>query len=84
MTARIFAVVAAMGLALGGSTALAQPALAQFDHASLMDHGQPVRPYDESNAVMATAAYVGDGTDPNYLRDRQQLLEEFGYRSSNG
>jgi len=84
MTARIFAVITAMGLALSGTTALAQPAFARFDHASLMDHSQPFRPYDQANAVMAIAAYVGDGSNPNYLRDQQQLLEEFGYSSSNG
>ena len=84
MTARIIAVFTAMGLALGDATVLAQPALAQFDHASFMDHAQPLRPYDQANAVMANAAYVGDGSDPSYLRDQQRLVEEFGYSSSNG
>ena len=84
MTARIIAVFTAMGLALGDATVLAQPALAQFDHASVMDHSKPLRPYDQANAVMVNAAYVGNGSNPNDLREQQQLLEKFGYRSSNG
>jgi len=84
MTARIIAVVTAMGLALGDATVLAQPALAQFDHASVMDHSKPLQPYDQAAAVVANSAYVGDGSNPNYLRDQQQLVKEFGYSSSNG
>ena len=84
MTARIIAVVTAMGLAPGDATVLARPALARFDHVGLMDHSRPLRPYDQANAVMANAAHVGDGSDPSYLRDKRQLVEEFGYGSSNG
>jgi hypothetical protein len=87
MTARIFAIVPAMVLALGAAAALAQPAahrFAQFDQASFMDHSTPFPPYDQAIAMVANAAYIGDGSDPCYLQDQQELMDEPGYSIGTG
>lgn len=84
MTARIFAFLPAIVLALGSATALAQPAIVQFHQASLIDHGTPVRPYGLVGAKVTNAAYVSDGSDPSYLRVQKELLTEPGYSIGTG
>jgi len=87
MTARIFSIVPAVVLALSATTALAQPAaqpFAQFDRASLIAHDTTHRPHDGAGAMVSSAAYVSDGSDPSYLRDQQALLNEPGYSIGTG
>ena len=87
MNAKIFAIVPAMVLALGVATAPAQPAanpVAQFDLVSRVDHNPLLRPYDQTSAMAAKAAFVGDGSNPSYLRDQQQLMNEPGYSIGTG
>lgn len=82
MTVRIFAMVPATILALGGATALAQPTaqpLAPFGGANLIDHGTWLRPYDQACAFVANAAFVSDGWTPSYPRNQQEVLREPGY-----
>ena len=69
MTARMFAILPAMALALGAATAEAQPALnphLQSNQASVTDHGTPLRPFDQIGAKVTNAAYVSDWSDPSY------------------
>jgi hypothetical protein len=87
MTARIFAMVPAVVLALGAATALAQPAahpFAQFDRAKMLDRSAPLRPYDQASAAAMQGPYIGDGSDPSYLRMQQELLTEPGYSVGTG
>lgn len=87
MTVRIFAIVPAVVLALGAATALAQPTaqpFAQFDQASLLGRNTPLRPYDQASAQATLGAYIGDGADPSYLREQQELLTEPGYSVGTG
>jgi hypothetical protein len=87
MTVKIVAIVPAIALALSAATALAQPRtrpFAQFDQTSLSSHSTPLRPYDQASAMAANAAYVGDGSDPSYLRQQQELTQEPGYSISTG
>jgi hypothetical protein len=87
MTVRIFTVVPAMVLALGATAALAQTAarpFPQFDQASLIDHSTVLLPYDQASVIAVNAAYVGDGSDPCYLRDQQELTREPGYSVGTG
>ncbi len=87
MTARIFAIIAAMVLALGAATALAQPtakALVPFQQASFIDHGKPPRLFERVGAKVTRAAFVSDGCDPSYLRVQKELLNEPGYSIGTG
>ena len=87
MTTRILAIVPAMVLALSATAALAQPAaqpFAQFDQASLIDHGTALWPRDDVGTMVSNVAYVSDGSDPSYLRDQQALLKEPGYSIGTG
>ncbi len=61
MTARIFAIVPAMVLALGAGTAVAQPAAkrsVQFRQASLINHGLPLHRFEQAGAKVTSAAFV--------------------------
>ncbi len=67
MTIRTFAIVPAMVLTLGAATALAQPA------------ARPFAQFDQAVAGASNAAYIGDGSNPSYLRNQQLLTQEPGY-----
>jgi hypothetical protein len=72
MTMNLFAIIPTMVLALSAATALANPAAnspAQFDRAGV---------------IAASAAFVGDGSNPAYLRDQTQLRDEPGYSIGTG
>jgi hypothetical protein len=87
MTTRIFAIVPAMVLALSATAALAQPAAqpwAQFDQASLIDHGTALGPRDDARTMVSSVAYVSDGADPSYLRVQHELMNEPGYSIGTG
>ncbi len=87
MTARMFAIVPTMVLALGAATALAQPAtnpVVQWHEASLIDHGMPLQPLEQVGAMVTNAAYVSDGSDPSYLQVQKELLNEPGYSIGTG
>jgi hypothetical protein len=87
MTARIFAIVPAMVLALSATTALAQPAarpFAQFDRASLITHDTALRPVDGAAAMVSYAAYLGEGWDASHWRDQQEQTGVPEYSTSNG
>jgi len=87
MNAKIYALVPAMMLALGATAALAQTSprpFAQFDQASLMDHGAGFRPYDQGGAAARDAAYLGGGSDPSYLSDQTRLTTGPGYNIGTG
>jgi hypothetical protein len=87
MTTRIFAIVPAMVLALSTAAALAQPAaqpFAQFDPASLIDHGTALGPRYDAGTMVSNVAYVSDGSDPSYLRVQQELMNEPGYSIGTG
>ena len=79
MTLRIFPIVSVLVPALGtAATAMAQPAhaFAQFDQAGIIYQSTPLWPYDQANAMAANAAYVGDGSDPSYMRDQLNVLHD--------
>jgi hypothetical protein len=85
MTASMFTFVSALVPALGVATALAQPtahAFAQFDQAGVIYQRTLLWPYDRATAVAANATYLGDGSDPSYLRFQQQVTKEPGYSVS--
>jgi len=87
MTAKLFATIPALVLALGTATALAQPAprpFAQFDQTSLMGHGASLPPYDQGDAMAANAAFLSDGSSPSYLQDQRRLTDEPGYSIGTG
>jgi len=87
MTAKMFAIVPAMVLALGAATAQAQPATnphVQLNQASVIDHATPLRPFDQAGAKATDAAYVSDGSDPSYLWVQKELLNEPGYSIGTG
>ena len=87
MTARMFAIVPAMVLALGTAAAQAQPAAnprLQFNQASMIDHGTPLRPFDHVSAKVTNAAYVSDWSDPSYQQVQKGLMNEPGYSIGTG
>jgi hypothetical protein len=87
MNAMIFAIVPAMAFALDAAPAREQAApypVALFDSASRMDRSPLLRPYDPASAMAANTAYLGDGSDPSYLRDQEQLRNEPGYSIGTG
>ncbi len=67
MTLTKFAIVPAMVLILGAATALAQPAT------------HPFVQFNQAVAGAANAAYIGGGSNPNYLRNQHLLTQEPGY-----
>jgi hypothetical protein len=84
MVIRIFSIVSALVPVLGVATALGHPAahaFAQFDQAGIIYQSTRLWPYDRANVTAVHAAYVGDGFDPSYLRDKEQQLDEPGYSS---
>ncbi len=86
MAARMFTIVSALVPALGVATALARPAahaFAQFDQAGIIYQSTLLWPYDRASAMAVSAAYVGDGSDPAYLRFQEQVTKEPGYSFSN-
>jgi len=79
MTLRIFPIASVLVPALGTATAMAQPAahaFAHFDQAGIIYQRTPLWPYDQANAMAANAAYVGDGSDPSYMRDQLNVLHD--------
>ena len=87
MTARMFAIVPAMVLALGAATARAQPASnpdLQFNQASVIDHSTPLRQSDLVGAKVTNAAYVSDWSDPSYQQVEKELMNEPGYSIGTG
>jgi hypothetical protein len=82
MAIRIFSIASALVPALGVATSLTQPvahAFAQFDQAGITYQSTRLWPYDHVSVMFRNAAYVGDGYDPSYLRDKQHLMNEPGY-----
>lgn len=65
MAIRTFSIVPALVSTLGVVTAVVPTASAQT--------------HDRAHAVFTNAAHLGDGSDPSYLRDQQQLTTEPGY-----
>jgi hypothetical protein len=87
MTLRFFAIVSALVPALGGATPLAHPAahaFAQSDQAGVIYHSTLYWPYVKTSALTANAAYVGDGSDPSYVRDQPNVFHEPVYDFSGG
>jgi len=79
MILRIFPIVSVLVPALRAATVLAQPAghaFAQFDEAGVIYQSTPLWPYDKASVMIANAAYVGDGSDPSYLRDQPNVLHD--------
>jgi hypothetical protein len=73
MTAKIVAIIPMMALALATTTAVAQPTM----HRSARS--------DQGSLITASNPYVGDGTNPSYLHNQQQLRnEEPGYSIGTG
>lgn len=87
MIVKMYAIVPVMVVALGAGSALAQPVayrFAQLDKANLMDQATPLRPYNQASAMAASAARVGDGSDPSYRQDQRRVRHEPGYSIGTG
>jgi uncharacterized membrane protein len=80
MTLRIGFIVSALVPALGAATAMALPApqaFAQFGQAGITYQSSLLGPYDQAGAMVASAAYVGNGSDASHPDVLHEPVYEF-------